>query len=239
MTVAPPARCTVVHLAKAYGTLHALRDVTFAVREHEILGLLGPNGAGKSTLMACVAGLLPPDAGRITFGNEAGVRDRVSPPCFFLPDGIAPWGAQRADWLLRFSEGIFGTATHGHDDVRSVLRIAELGGQRIDRLSKGQRKRLLLAMALLTPHPLLLLDEPFDGLDLRLTRDVITLLRRQAAAGRSIVVSLHALLDAERVCDRVVLLDDGRTVADGTFAELRERAALPDAPLDEVFLAFV
>lgn len=123
------------------------------------------------------------------------------------------------------------------DDVLDVLNIGELHGQRIDTLSKGQRKRLQLAMALLTSHPVVLLDEPFDGLDLRLTRQVIALFKRLADNGRSLVVSIHDMHDFTRVCHRVVRLDDGRTVADGSLGELRARTGLPTAHLDEIFLA--
>lgn len=231
-------RCTVTDLEKRFGQLHAVRGATLDVRRGEVLGLLGPNGAGKSTLLACMAGVLAPDGGTIhDRDGSALTSDDRRALCFFLPDGIRPWGAQGAGWLLRFAAGTFGTSTARRDDVLTVLRIAELGEQRIDTLSKGQRKRVLLAMALLVPHPVLLLDEPFDGLDLRLVREVIALLRREAAAGRSIVISLHVMPDAERVCDRVTLLDDGRTVATGSVEALRAQAGLPGAPLDEVFLA--
>ena len=231
-------RCTVRHLAKHYGALTALHAANVTVHDGEVLGLLGPNGAGKTTLMACLAGLQPPDRGTITFDADA-AWDASASPVFYLPDGITPWGAQRVGWLLDFMAGVMGRATHGVEDVWQVLQMDPLMDRRLETLSKGQRKRVLLALALLVPHPLLLLDEPFDGLDLRLTREVVALLRRQAAAGRALVVSLHAMPDAERVCDRVVLLDNGRTVAEGSIAALREATGLLDAPLEEVFLAYV
>lgn len=235
---APMTRCSVHHLAKRFGPLAALRDVSFDVRSGEVLGLLGPNGAGKTTLLACMAGLVAPDAGAMRAnGREITDAERRA-LAFYLPDGITPWGAQSASWLLHFSAGVFGTTTDIREDVLAVLRIAELRDQRIDTLSKGQRKRLLLAMTLLVPQPVLLLDEPFDGLDLRLTRDVIALFRRVVQSGRSLVVSIHAMHDATKVCDRLVLMDDGRTVAEGTLSELRLQSGLPDAQLDEIFLAF-
>jgi len=250
--------CSVHHLAKRFRALTALRDVSFDVRSGEVLGLLGPNGAGKTTLLACMAGLLAPDSGMVRANDRelsgAERRDMI----FYLADGIAPWGAQPASWLLPFAEVVFGPMRTEHPtrdgrrgptsevsrdelmaDILTVLRIDDLGDQRIDTLSKGQRKRLLLAMALLTPHPVLLLDEPFDGLDVRLTRDVIALLRRIAEAGRSLVLSIHAMHDAARVCHRIVLLDDGRSVAQGSLDELRARVNLPGAQLDEIVLALV
>lgn len=227
------------NLAKRFGTQEAVRSVSFEIRLGEVLGLLGPNGAGKSTVFACLAGLLAPDEGTFAIDGRAASSTEVRATCFLLPDGIAPWKSQRTEWVLRFGVGAFGEGAPGADDIRSVLRVHELHGQRIGELSKGQRKRVLLALALLTPQRVVLLDEPFDGLDLRLTREVIALLRRQVALGRSFVVSLHVMRDAERACDRLVILDDGHTVAEGTIASLRERTALPNASLDEVVMALV
>jgi ABC-type multidrug transport system ATPase subunit len=107
----------------------------------------------------------------------------------------------------------------------------------IKSLSKGERKRVLLALGLLTPHPLLMLDEPFDGLDLRQTRDVMGLLREHAGRGKTLLLSIHQLIDAGRVCDRLVLLSAGRVVAEGSIAELRSRANIPEGGVEEVFLA--
>jgi ABC-type multidrug transport system ATPase subunit len=156
---------------------------------------------------------------------------------FYLPDGIAPWRDQPADWVRRFAGTMFGVDATVQADVLSTLRIAELHTQPVGTLSKGQRKRLLLAIALLSSRPIVVLDEPFDGLDLRLTRATIDLLRRHAAGGRGFLLSIHAMADAERVADRLVLLNDGRTVGDGSLEELRARVSLPRASLEEVFLA--
>ena len=96
---------------------------------------------------------------------------------------------------------------------------------------------MLLAIGLLTPAPVLMLDEPFDGLDLRQTRDVMQVLRASAAEGRTLFLSIHQLGDAARICDRLVLLSGGRVVGEGTLDELRAKAVLPSADLEEVFLA--
>jgi ABC-2 type transport system ATP-binding protein len=108
---------------------------------------------------------------------------------------------------------------------------------RVSSLSKGELKRSLLAFSLLTRHELLLLDEPFDGLDLRQTRDVMTLLQKQASGGRTLFLSIHQLVDASRVCDRVVLLSAGKVVGEGTLEELKAKAGLSEGGLEEVFLA--
>jgi len=104
-------------------------------------------------------------------------------------------------------------------------------------LSKGYGRRLMLALALITPHPLLLMDEPFDGFDLRQTREIMRLIRGMAVLGRTLVLAIHQLADAERVCDRFVLLAGGRVRGSGTLDHLRARTALPSARLEDVFLA--
>jgi ABC-2 type transport system ATP-binding protein len=119
------------------------------------------------------------------------------------------------------------------------LSLGPLLASPIGTLSKGQRKRVVLAAGMLAPHPLLLCDEPFDGLDLRQTREVGAALRDHAAAGRTLFLSIHQIGDAARVCDRFVLLSGGRVCAEGTLQELLERQA-PDTQarsLEEVFLA--
>jgi len=108
---------------------------------------------------------------------------------------------------------------------------------RLGTLSKGERKRTLLAASLLTTQPLLLLDEPFDGLDLRQTRDVMTFLGAHASAGRTLLLSIRQLVDAGRVCDRLVLLSAGKVVGQGSIPELRNEVNLPDAGVEEIFLA--
>jgi ABC-type multidrug transport system ATPase subunit len=105
-------------------------------------------------------------------------------------------------------------------------------------LSKGYRRRFLLALGLLAPRPVLLMDEPFDGFDLRQTREVMDLLRNEVVDGRTLVLSIHQLADAQRICDRLVLLGDGRVRGVGTLAELTLAARLPvGTDLEEVFLA--
>lgn len=110
-------------------------------------------------------------------------------------------------------------------------------GKPVSALSKGYQRRLLLALGLLAPQPLLAMDEPFDGLDLRQTREEMALLRQMAQGGRTLLLSIHQLTDAERVCDRFVLLSAGRVRGEGTLPELRTAAGLRAGGLEEVFLA--
>jgi ABC-2 type transport system ATP-binding protein len=109
--------------------------------------------------------------------------------------------------------------------------------KRVHSLSKGFNRRLMLALGLLAPHPLLLMDEPFDGFDLKQAREMMPVLRAEAAQGRTLLLSIHQLTDAERICDRFILLSAGEVRGTGTLDELRARAGVPDAGLEEVFLA--
>ncbi len=233
-----PDLLRVEHLAKRYGGLWALRDASFSVREGEVLGLIGPNGSGKTTLFECLAGVIPASGGRVSKADRALEADQRKTVLFYVPDGIRPWPDQTVGWVLEFIAGLYGTAAAARGDVIQSLGLTDFLAAHTRSLSKGENKRVLLALGLLTPQPLLLLDEPFDGLDLRQTRDVIKVLRAHASRGRTLFLSIHQLADAARVCDRHVLLSGGELVAEGTLDDLRGRSgAAPDSGLEEVFLA--
>lgn len=206
------ALLTVDGLTADRGGRRILDGVSFTVHHGEILGVIGPNGAGKTTLFECVAGLQP-----TTRGSVAGS------PIFYMPDGIRPWPDQTVAWTLELLARMAGEAPAS---TAEELDLERLRHQRVSSLSKGETKRLNIAMALLAPQPIVFLDEPFDGLDVRQTRNVMALLRR---AARTLVLSIHQLVDAARICDRVLLLDHGQVVASGTPAALGD--------LEELFLA--
>lgn len=172
---------------------------------------------------------------------------------FYLPDAIAPWPAQTVRWALGFVQGFFnggpdrpaprtwGSAFKAADprDVIPAFDLAPILDVRIGALSKGQRKRALLAISCLTPQPLLLADEPFEGLDLRQTREIAAALRQHAADGRTLLLSIHQIPDAARICDRFVLLSGGRVRGEGTLEQLQAALGPRHSALDleEVFLA--
>ncbi|ACL57209.1 ABC transporter related [Methylobacterium nodulans ORS 2060] len=228
----------VAGFSKRFGADVALSEVDFAVREGEILGLIGPNGSGKTTLLECLAGLLSTDHGSVTWRGEAlPIRSRKT-VLFYLPDGIAPFTDHRVANVLSFFGAAYQLPKDEINTTLAALGLAPVLGKRAGELSKGYRRRLLLAIGLLAPHPLLLFDEPFDGLDLHQTRDVMRHLRSVAARGRTLFLSIHQLTDAARVCDRFVLLSAGRVRGEGTLETLRATAGLAsDAGLEEVFLA--
>jgi ABC-2 type transport system ATP-binding protein len=234
-------RLRVDRLNKTYGAIAALRDVSLTVRDGEVLGLIGPNGAGKTTLFECIAGVLPADSGSVTIEGRAIETGARGAHLFYMPDAIAPWPSESVGWALDFTIGFFGGLAARRQAVIDRLDLGPLLNRQVGALSKGQRKRALLGVALLTPQRLLLVDEPFDGLDLRQTREVGAALREHAASGRTLFLSIHQITDAARVCDRFVLLSGGRACGEGTFDELASLAGTRGAPdvrdLEKVVLA--
>jgi ABC-2 type transport system ATP-binding protein len=233
--VAAPALVEVAGLAKRYGEQRALADISFAIQPGEVLGLIGPNGAGKTTLLEAIAGLLPLDGGDVLWRGAALPLARRRECIFYLPDGLRPWEDQFVSRVLGFFAAAYGRPHSLVAEAIAALGLAPVLRKRVSALSKGYARRLMLALALLTPHPLLLMDEPFDGFDLKQTREITGVVRNVAGSGRTLMLAIHQLLDAERVCDRFVLLADGRIRGVGTLAELRARTG--KAGLEEVFLA--
>jgi ABC-2 type transport system ATP-binding protein len=228
-------------LTKRYGHLTALSGASFTIRTGEVLGLIGPNGSGKTTLFECLAGVRPADAGTVRIGGRRlNPRARAS-HLFYLPDAIAPWPTASVGWALDFALGYSGGPAVKRQEVIQRLGLAPLLSSAIGTLSKGERKRALLAVGMLTPQPILLVDEPFDGLDFRQCREMGGALRAHAAGGRTLFLSIHQMTDAARVCDRFVLLSSGTVRGEGTLAELARAAGQPPdadrANLEDVVLA--
>jgi ABC-2 type transport system ATP-binding protein len=239
-TMIPPTDTlmTLHGIGKTFGDQEVLADVSFDIASGEIVGLIGPNGAGKTTLLECIAGLLSADAG------EVGWRGTLLPPArrkerlFYVPEAISPYPDQRTADVLKFFREAYRQPQSRLEQLLRALGLEPVLGKQVGALSKGYRRRFLLALGLLAPRPVLLMDEPFDGFDLRQAREVMNLLRNEAADGRTLVLSIHQLGDAQRTCDRLVLLSGGRVRGVGTLIELTASAGLPSgADLEEVFLA--
>jgi ABC-2 type transport system ATP-binding protein len=196
----------IASLTKTYGEQLALEGVGFSVHEGEVLGLIGPNGAGKTTLLEAIAGLLPVDSGEVRFRDQLLPLRRRREAIFYLPDGVRPYGDQIAEQVLAFFGGVYRRSVNEISEIISTVGLRPVLAKRIHALSKGYNRRLIIALGFLTRHPILLLDEPFDGFDLRQTRDMMSVLRRVASGGRSLLLSIHQLRDAEQVCDRLALL---------------------------------
>ena len=224
-------------LTKTFGGQFALHGVTFDLYRGEVLGLIGPNGAGKTTLLKSIAGIMSAKNGRITSNAKDIPQHRRRETLFYVPDGIRPYGEQYVIQVLSFMAGVFRRSAKDMEQTIAAAGLREVLGKRVNSLSKGFARRLLLALGFLAPHPVLLMDEPFDGFDLRQTRNMMDVLRDMAANGRTLLLSIHQMADAERVCDRFVLLADGTVRGAGTLEELRSRTALPTGRLEDIFLA--
>ncbi len=222
-------------LSKRFDGYAALAEVDFDLAPGEILGIIGPNGAGKTTLMECVAGLLAADAGEVLLDGQPLPPARRREALFYLPDGVAPWSDQPVWRVTGLFREMFGQPRDIETTVVRRIELVPVLRKRVMELSKGYRRRLLLALALITPQPVLILDEPFDGFDLRQTLHVMALLR-EVAAERALILSIHQLKDAERICDRLLLLAAGRRLGFGPLAELAAQAGAAKPDLEEVFL---
>jgi ABC-2 type transport system ATP-binding protein len=225
------------NLTKRYGEEDVIRGITFAASSGEVLGIVGPNGAGKTTLLEVLAGLTVANSGSVQWCGEILPASHRKQAMFYLPDGVKPYQDRLVLDVLNFFAGVYG---HSAAEVGATIDSVELAPvlrKRICALSKGYNRRLLLALGLLTPQNVLLMDEPFDGFDLRQSRNVIQMLRKEAARGRTLILAIHQLGDAERVCDRFLLLAGGRVRGMGTLGELRMQAGLPQGSLEDIFLA--
>lgn len=227
----------IASLTKFYGEQLALEGVGFSLQAGEILGLIGPNGAGKTTLLEAIAGLLAVDSGEIRFRDKPVPAHRRHDVIFYLPDGVRPYADQTTEQALGFFAGVYRRSAHEVSEIVSTVGLRPVLVKRIHSLSKGYNRRLIIALGFLTHHPILLMDEPFDGFDLRQTRDMMAVLRRVASGGRTLLLSIHQLRDAEQVCDRFALLAGGRIRGIGTLDELRDRANRPSGNLEDIFLA--
>src|SRR5712671_5102871 len=222
---------------KQYADEVALADVAFDIQAGEIVGIIGPNGAGKTTLLEALAGILPAETSDVQWLGRPLPPSRRREAMFYLPDGVRPYQDQPVTRVLSFFAGVYRRSADEITGTIEAVGLTPALHKRVHSLSKGYGRRLMLALGLLTPHPLLLMDEPFDGFDLRQTREIVGVLRKEVTKGRTFALAIHQLLDAERVCDRFILLADGRVRGVGTLNDLRVRTGITDGSLEDIFLA--
>jgi ABC-2 type transport system ATP-binding protein len=228
----------ITRLTKRYGALTAVDDISFTVDPGQVLGFLGPNGAGKSTTMKMIAGFLAPTAGTVRVCGHDVEREPIAARKMmgYLPEGAPSYGEMTVDAFLNFIADI--RDLHGDlrasrkRDVIDRLSLQGVLEQSIETLSKGFRRRVGLAQAILHDPKVLILDEPTDGLDPNQKHEVRTLIN-QMAKDKIIVVSTHILEEVDAVCNRAMIIANGRVVADETPAKLKARSA--SGRLDEVF----
>ena len=225
-------------LTKRFAGFTAVDNVSFSVAKGEVLGFLGPNGAGKSTTMRMLAGFVTPDSGTARIlGHDVRTNSVAARRALgFLPEGAPTYPEMSVTAFLRFVARIRGY--RGADvasRVASAIELTQLNGVRlqpIETLSKGFKRRVGLAQALLHDPPVLVLDEPTDGLDPNQKHEVRRLIARMAPE-KAIIISTHILEEVEAVCTRAIIIADGRVVADATPRELAARH--PSGRLDDVF----
>ncbi len=222
-------------------TRPAVDGLDLVIRAGELYALLGPNGAGKTTTLRMVAGLLPPDAGSIAvFGIDI-LRDPLAAKRIvaWLPDDPMLYDKLTPLEYLEFVAGLWGVpADLARERARMLLETLDLWRHRSERcegFSRGMKQKAALAGALIHEPRLLILDEPLTGLDAAIARQVKELLMARVAAGATVILTTHILEVAERLADRVGIIDGGRLVAEGTVAELA-RLAGGGAALEDIFL---
>ncbi len=226
-------------LVKIYGTKRAVDGVSFSVKRGDILGFLGPNGAGKSTTMKMITGFLRPNAGTATVDGIDVTADPVSVKrkLGYLPESAPAYPEMTVEEFLGFIANVRGFRDRDAnraqvDRAVGLTHLAPVRKQTIETLSKGFKQRVGFAQALLHDPPALILDEPTDGLDPNQKIEMRALIKNMAVE-KTIIMSTHILEEVDAVCTRVIIISQGKVVADETPAQLRSRK--PGARLDEIF----
>ena len=223
-------------LRKSYGSIRAVDGISFEVSGGDILGFLGPNGAGKTTAMKLITGFLEPDGGTVVVAGHDVGKDPVAAQrrIGYLPENAPAYGEMTVDGFLRF----IADARAVVDAERAIDRVVEMTAlkrvrhQTIETLSKGFKRRVGLAQAMIHDPEVLILDEPTDGLDPN-QRVLVQDLLANISQERCVILSTHILDEAEKVCTRAVIISDGRILVDSTPGGLVEQSS--SGRLDEVF----
>ncbi len=210
------------NIQKRFGTIVALNDVTLDVEHGSVLALLGPNGAGKSTLFGCLLGLIFPTSGEVLL-REQNVRDCDRRAFGYVPERISLY-PQRTVW----ENGLFFAKLRGHDEHALEKQLKRVGlynvqDRKVRQLSKGMLQRLGLAIALCGEPKLLVLDEPFNGLDPVLLEQLQNILRAEKDRGATLLISTHTISAVENLATHVAILLQGQVAATGTLTELRAK----------------
>jgi ABC-2 type transport system ATP-binding protein len=232
------------HLRKSFGPQLAVDDVSFSLEAGRLVGLLGPNGAGKTTTVSMVAGLVTPERGEVLVAGRrlAGETDPAKRKIGLVPQDLALYDELTARDNLRFFGALFGLTGRALDDaIGSVLGLVGLADRARDAVrtfSGGMKRRLNLAAGLLHDPDVLLLDEPTVGVDPQSRNAIFDNLETLKARGKALLYTTHYMEEAERLADRIVVVDHGRVIADDTLAGLQASVAgAGPATLETVFLS--
>jgi len=225
-------------LKKHFGHIEAVRDISFTVEKGEVLGFLGPNGAGKSTTMRMITGFLPPTSGTAIVCGHDVLRDPVAAKrsIGYLPENAPAYDSMTVTDFLRFAARLRGMSGEAlKDRVETTIEkchLEKVRNQSIHTLSKGYRQRTCFAQAIIHDPPVLIMDEPTDGLDPN-QKHVVRSMINDMASEKVIIVSTHILEEVEAVCSRAIIIANGKIVANSTPDELKSRSR--NGRLDEVF----
>lgn len=229
-------------LAKQYGDFSAVRDLSFSVQAGEVLGLVGPNGAGKTTTLRCLAGIIPPSAGKVQIAGSEISADPVGAKraLAFFPDEPRLFDYLTVRQHLAFVARIYGVANHEPlaQSLLEELEIADKSELLPGALSRGMKQKLVIACGLLHGPQVMFFDEPLTGLDPLGIRRMKDSILRRARDGAAIVLSSHLLHLLEEVCTHVLILKKGEKIAGGSLAEVVAQFSQgePKVSLEEVFL---
>jgi ABC-2 type transport system ATP-binding protein len=222
----------VVGLKKHYGAVAAVKDVTFRVGAGESVGLLGPNGAGKTTTVSMIVGLVKPDQGQVLIEGKAIASDTdpIKRKLGYVPQDLALYEEMSARSNLELFGALYGlSGTRLEEALRRALELVKLtdrGGDKVSTFSGGMKRRLNLAAALLHDPQILLLDEPTVGVDPQSRNAIFENLESLHTRGVALLYTTHYMEEAERLCDRIVIIDQGAVLADDTLRGLYQRQAV-------------
>lgn len=206
---------------KFYGDIHAVKNLNLKAKKGEIIALLGPNGAGKSTLMNMIAGFLAPSSGEVYVMGE-NISDyplQSKAQIGFLPEGSPLYGDLTVWEFLNYMRQLRLLPKSSVDEVIATAKIESVAGQKIETLSKGYQRRVGFAQSILANPPILLLDEPTDGLDPNQKHHIREQIQKMGR-DKTIIISTHLLEEAETICNRVVLINKGEIIADAKASEI-------------------
>ncbi len=227
---------SVENLTLSYGKTFSLKKIQFNLFPGEIVGLIGTNGSGKTTLIEALIGLIPTSEKSIIC-NECKIEEsEIKKHIFYIPDAIRPYPTLSVDQVLKFYQESFGRSKNDLQEVIVGLELTAVLEYLIKHLSKGFARRFLLAIGFLSTQPILALDEPLDGFDVRQLQRVIPLFQNTARLGRTLFVCIHQLTDAERFCDRFIIMNEGRIIAQGSKNSLLQKVKTKTNSLEEVIL---
>ena len=227
---------------KKFGEIEAVKGITFSVKEGEIFGLIGPNGAGKTTTLRMISTLLSISSGEISvYGkNVAKDSEEVRKMISYLPEDAGAYKDLTGRAYLDFMAGFFSQGDAKKAMVQKGIDIAKLGERidsKIDTYSKGMKRRLLIARAIMFDPKLAIMDEVTSGLDVSNAFEVRDIIRDVAKNGTSVIISSHNMFEVELLCERVAMINKGEIVLEGTPAELKEQYQADN--LEEVFMKVV